>query len=348
MKPKIAYLLQSFYIGGIETALYNLAKKLSDEFEFHFLATSNSQIHPHFDEVGTAWHTGEKWDYIVQYLKENKIDIVQYGNKIEYKECAVKAKVPIIIERTAGPRSCNLNRDGVTHVISSTKGTVPLIRKNYDGPLTVIYNGIDVEKYDNAVPDRLGFKDTDFIICYCARMGGIGQGFHILIQAVAEVREAERKNIKLVLIGDRPKSSAENVVPMLKKMAAGFGDSCVFTGALLDPSPIMAGADLYCCPALHHGISNSIIEASALSKPIIATDVGQTNEIVHNGKNGYLVKPRGVADLKDRIIQLYGSPQKRKAFGSYGKGLVFREFNIDKQATKYLKLYKKLLSGVHK
>ncbi len=43
--------------------------------------------------------------------------------------------MPVIIERTAGPRSCKLNRAGVTHVISSTKGTVPLVRDNYDGPV---------------------------------------------------------------------------------------------------------------------------------------------------------------------------------------------------------------------
>jgi len=342
-KPKIAYILQSFYIGGYETCLYNIAKKLQEHFEFYFLATNNWDIHPHFDEVGTAWHTGEDWGYLTQFLREENIDIVQYGNRIEYKKCALDAKVPIIVERTAGPRSCNLNRDGVTHVISSTKGTVPLIRRNYDGPISVIYNGVDLNRFFYSKPDRLHFKEDDFIICYCARIGGIGQGFQYLIQAVNEVRKTH--DVKLVLIGDKPKSSAEDIRPLLRKLAAPMGEDCVFTGALLDPLSVMAGTNLYCCPALHHGISNSLIEASAIGLPIVATNVGQTNEIVHDGKNGYLVPPKNIEALKDSIIKLIDSPKKREDFCVYGRNLVAREFNVDVQAPKYLKLYNKLLEA---
>lgn len=340
-KPKIAYLMQDFMIGGIPTFLYNIAKKLQDKFDFHFLATDNTDIHPHFNEVGTALYTGNNWTYVIQYLKENKMNIVQFGNCLSYKECALKAGIPIIIERTAGPRSCNLNREGVTHVISSTKGTVPLIKRNYGGPISILYNGIDFDRLIGVKPDRLHFKKDDFIVCYCARIGGIGQGFDVLIKAVLEARKTH--DIKLVLIGDKPKSSAEDIRPMLRKLAKPMGNDCVFIGALLDPIPVMAGADLYICLARHHGISNSIIEISALGKPIIATDVGQTNEIVHNGKNGFLVKVGDIHAVKDLIIRFKDSPKKRKAFGNYGIDLVKREFNINIQSHKYAELYEKLL-----
>jgi len=346
-KPRIAYILQSFYIGGIETCLYNIARELEDKFDFHFLATNNPDIHPHFDKVGTAYHTGENWDFVSQYLREEKIDIVQYGNRVEYKECAVKAGVPIIIERTAGPRSCNLDKQGVTHVISSTKGTVPAIRKNYGGPISILYNGFDTELFDSIEPNRSYFKDDDFIICYCARIGGIGQGFQYLIPAVIEARKTH-PNIKLVLIGDKPKSSAEDIRPLLRKLAVPLGKDCLFTGALLNPLPLMAGADLYCCPALHHGISNSIVEACALGKPVIATDVGQTNEIVHHGKNGYLVPPKDISAITNMIIKLVNYPKKATAFGTYGRELVEKEFNIKIQADKYLKLYNNLLLNIQK
>jgi len=345
MKPQIAHLMQDFMIGGIPTFLYNIAKELCDDFDFHFLATDNYEIHPHFDEVGTAWHTGEDWRYVAQYLKENNIDIAQYGNRIEYKKCALEANVPVIIERTAGPRSCNLNREGVTHVISSTKGTVPLIKRNYSGPISILYNGVDLDGFDNVKPDRLHFKNNDFVICYCARMGGIGQGFQDLIPAVIEARKTH--DVKLVLIGDRPKNSAENIVPRLKNMAKSLGKDCVFTGALMDPLSIMAGSNLYVSPAWHHGISNSIIESCALGKPIIATDVGQTNEIVFDGKNGHLVPPKNISVLTKNIIKMIDSPKKMVQFGSYGRQLVEKEFNIKIQAPKYAELYRKLLNESH-
>ena len=341
-KPKILYFLQSFYIGGIETCLYNIALKLKDEFDFHFIATENPDIHPRFHEVGKAKYFGRNFEAINNYLIFHQPDIVQYGNQQWYRDIALHAGVKTVIERTAGPRSCNLDRAGVSHVISSTKGTVPLIRKNYDGPLSVIYNGVDLNRFD-VTPDRLHFKDDDFIVCYCARMGGRGQGFDVLIKAVLEARKTH--DIKLVLIGDKPKSSAEDIRKELRRLAEPMGSDCVFTGALLDPIPVMAGADLYVCPAKHHGISNSIIEACALAKPIIATDVGQTNEIVLDGQNGFLVPPNSVQYIKNFIIALKDSPQKRQRLGERGRKLVEEEFNIDIQAAKYAEVYRKLLSS---
>lgn len=342
-KPTVAYIIGDFRVGGIPNFLGNLAARLQDDFAFHFIATDNSDINPRFKSLGEAVFLGHKWDQITKYLKEHKVDIVQYGNKVQYKQCAINAGVPIIIERTAGPRSCKLNRDGVTHVISSTRGTVGLIKSNYNGPLTTIYNGIDLDEISNIKPDRLHFKKDDFVVCYCARIGGMGQGFDVLIKAVLKARQTH--DIKLVLIGDKPEHSAEDVRPKLRKLAKPMGSDCVFAGELMYPKniSIMAGSDIYVCPAKHHGISNSIIEACALKKPIIATNVGQTNEVVHDGRNGFLVGMGDVHKLTKYIIQLAELPKQRERLGHYGFGLIDREFNINKQSIKYKDLYNKLL-----
>jgi glycosyltransferase involved in cell wall biosynthesis len=342
-KIPIAYILQSFMIGGYETALYNISNKLKDEFDIHFIATGNADIHPHFYKVGKPIYI-DNWDSVTNYLIKNKITIVQYGNVEKYKNCAIKAGVPIIIERTAGPRSCNNNRDGVTHVISSTKGTVPLIRSNYEGPTSIIYNGVDLDEYDKVKPERFKFSDKDFIILYSARYGR-GQAFDVLIKAVMEVRK--QHDVKLVLVGGPPKiKGAEDISSEIRKWVKPLGNNCILTGFLLDPKPAMAGADLYVCPARHHGISNSIIESCALGKPIVATDVGQTNEIVHDGHNGALVRVNDISAIKDNIINMINLPRMRARMGHYGRGLVKRDFNINIQAEKYRELYKNLVASI--
>lgn len=337
----IAYIIGDFYMGGIPNFLRTLARHLQGEFNFHFIATDNSNIHPEFHNLGKATYLGQKWDKITKYLSENKIDLVQYGNKLQYKQCAIKAGVPVIVERTAGPRSCKLDRSGITHVISSTKGTVPLIQSNYKGQISIIYNGLDLNRFKSIQPNRLHFKPDDIVVCYCARMGGVGQGFEILLQAILQARKTH--DIKLVLIGDKPEHSAEDIRPKLRKLAKPMGEDCVFTGALDNPLPVMAGADIYVCPARHHGISNSILEACALKKPIIATNVGQTNEIVHNGHNGYLVPVNDIDAIKECIIKLADMPKQRARMGHFSLGVVQREFNIEIQARKYRELYNKLL-----
>jgi len=342
-KSRIAYLIQDFMVGGIPTFLYNLSSELQDEFEFYFIATENRKINSAFNSIGEATYINSEKD-ITKFLIDKKIDIVQYGNKQSYLTSALNAKVPVIIERTAGPRSCGLNRNGVNHVISSTKGTIPLIRKNYSGGISTIYNGIDIGRVDSVNPNRLHFKDTDFIVCLVSRIGGVGQGIQYLIPAVIEARRVN-SNIVLVIAGDRPNYCAEDIRPLLKNLAIPLGNNCVFTGELLDPLPIIAGSNLCCLPSLHHGISNFAIESCALKKPVVSTNVGQMKEIIHDGKNGYLIPPKNISSIRDKILFLSNSPKKCADFGRYGRQLVENEFNIKKQSVKYLELYKNLLNS---
>lgn len=347
MKPKITYLIGDLHMGGWPTFLLNLCKGLRDDFEFSFIAVDNKSINPRFHELGKAEYLGNNLEAINHRLITQKPDIVQFGNKEWLGKIAKNVSNSIIvIERTAGPRSCNIGRSSVDYVIASNEGTIPLIRKNYQGPLEIIRNGLDVDYYKSVQPDRLHFKPDDFVVCYCARMGGRGQGFGVLLNAVLKARETH--DVKLVLIGDKPEHSAEDIRPKLRKLAKPMGDDCVFTGALDNPAPIMAGANLYVCPAFHHGISNSIIEAAALGKPVVATDVGQTNEIVLAGTSGILVKPGDIDGIASAIIKLKDSPKKCQQYGQAGQELVEREFNVKKQALRYKELYKRLLAEYQK
>jgi len=334
-------------MGGWPTFLMNLATELQGQYDFHFIATDNKNINSKFHELGKAQYLGHNFEAINHYLICHRPDIVQFGNQAWVGELAKNIpNPPIVIERTAGPRSCNIKRNRVDHVIASNFGTVPMIRHNYQGPITVIRNGLDIEAYKKVKPDRLHFKPKDFVVCYCARMGGQGQGFDILIKAVLKARK--KHDIKLVLIGDKPEHSGEDIRPQLRKLAKPMGADCVFTGALEDPAPIMKGANVYVCPAKHHGISNSIIEACALGKPIIATDVGQTSEVVHNNHNGFLVPANNANAIAEHIIKLKEMPKMASRLGHFGKGLVKREFNIKTQAKLYSDLYEHLLSTLQK
>jgi len=201
-------------------------------------------------------------------------------------------------------------------------------------------------KYKQVIPERFHFKPEDFVVCYCARMGGVGQGFEVLLSAVLRARKTH--DIKLVLIGDKPKHSGEDIRPKLHKMAKPMGQDCVFTGALENPAPVIAGANVYVSPAFHHGISNSILEACALGRPVVATDVGQTSEVVHKGHNGFLVQPGDTEAIATALIKLKDSPKKCQRLGHFGIGMVKREFNIKKQALRYKELYDMLLEKYHK
>ena len=117
----VCFLMQSFHNGGIETHTKNLTSYLKEkyptEFCFNFIATSNPSIHPAFYKIGHPVFFKNDWARIEKYLRDGKIDVVQYGNLIEYKNVAIKAGVKKIIERTAGVRSLGLNKEGVNFVL---------------------------------------------------------------------------------------------------------------------------------------------------------------------------------------------------------------------------------------
>lgn len=335
---KICYCLQSFDIGGSETCIYNISNQLKNQFEFHFIATGNPDIHSRFLKIGKATYMGEKWNKITEYLKFNKIDIFQYGNLPQYKDCAVRAKVPVIIERIAGPRSLKPDHSGITHLISSSHGMVPAIKKSYSGPMSVIHNGIDLSA--SIKPKRL-FNDGFVVIYPCSRLGK-GQRVDDLIKAIIMASKINN-NIKLVITGDRPNQKGyENIKKDLVKLAKPVKNSCIFTGFVDNVRELISGSDLCIVPATTHGISNGLIEACASQKPIISTNVGQASEICHHGKNGYLIRLGDIKQMSKYILYLSKTQAQCLSFGQYGYELVKKEFNLKEQSKKYSDLYNNL------
>lgn len=333
MKSKIAYVIQDLNYGGIPTFLLNLAPRLKD-FDLHFIATQNPKIHPAFKSNGAAYYCPKN---LVGLLKSINPNILQYGNLVEYKNAGLAAGIPVLIERTAGPRSCHLDKMGVTWVVASSEGSVDLIRKRYKGPITVIRNGVDLGVMGEVKPERFHFKDSDFVLAYVARFGGVGQGHLDLLKAFSIVRR--KHPVKLVLVGDKPAHAAQNILPTVRKALGKWGGDCIMTGAVDDPKSIIKGADLYVCPAHHHGISNSLIEAAALGTPVVATRVGQTDEVIDG--NGFLVPPKSPEKLAQGIIKAIEYPELNR-LGQMGLSLVERRFDINKQSQKYIELYRTL------
>jgi len=342
MIPKIAHILQDFNIGGIQTCLFNIASRLAGEFEFHFIATCAEQIQPSFYKAGKPVYI-KKWSSLIEYLRKERIDLVQVHNLRQYADCAMIAEVPVIVERTAGNRSAQNSREGIDWVIASNVGTRRFIEKNFDpSRVSVIYNGVDTAFINSFAPDRLGFKDSDIIIGRVSRVGR-GQNLGMLIEAV---KEANKKfpNAKLIIVGDKsPIPGADDIMYELKEQAAPLGADAVFTGQISEPFGIMRGFDIATCVSNHEGIPNSLLEAMACSKAVVSTNIGQIPELVTSGHNGLLIPPNDTRALVCALEKLASDSELRRRLGRNAHNTIFEKFNIDIQARKYGELYRTLL-----
>ena len=90
------------------------------------------------------------------------------------------------------------------------------------------------------------------------------------------------------------------------------------------------------------GMSNTIMEYMVMEKPVIATDSGGNQELIDDGRTGYLVPPFSSCDMVDKMAKLLNNKELRLSMGHQGKRRVIEEFSTEKMIGQYFELYQSL------
>ncbi len=204
--------------------------------------------------------------------------------------------------------------------------------------IVVVRNGVDLDAFDRAAaaepeapaPDPGGIVSV-------ANMHHPVKGQTDLLMAMKEVLRV-RPDAHLVLIGDGVRR------PHLERSARqlGISERCHFVGHRFDAPALVARGAVGVSSSHAEGISNAILEAMAARLPIVATAVGGTVELAHDGANGYLVPPGAPAALARRLLDVLARPQLRRRMGERGRRIVEREFGVAQMRTSYDALYEDL------
>lgn len=118
-----------------------------------------------------------------------------------------------------------------------------------------------------------------------------------------------------------------------------------YLGASSNVIPIIEKASCVVLPSYHEGLSRSLMEAIAMGKPVITTDISGCRETVEDGRNGYLVLPKDAASLKNAFENfIHLSNEERIEMGKYGRTKAEREFDIKK----VIEVYKGITDAVLK
>jgi len=101
-----------------------------------------------------------------------------------------------------------------------------------------------------------------------------------------------------------------------------------YLGVTEDVRPHLAAADCIVLPSYREGLSRSLIEAAAMGKPLIATDVPGCREVVDHGTNGFLVAPREVMPLAEALATFCNlTPTQRIQMGAASRQKAVSEFD---------------------
>ena len=162
-----------------------------------------------------------------------------------------------------------------------------------------------------------------------------GQKGQEFIIAVARELERSHPDVHFMLVGGGEDEA------MLKAAAAGLGN-LTFTGFVDNVGDYLAAFDVFILPSNREGIGSILFDAMEQGLPVVASRVGGVPDIVHHGENGMLVDAASPSQLRDAILELRASPERRRAYGENGREFA-KDFTAEAMWRKYFALYESFL-----
>jgi glycosyltransferase involved in cell wall biosynthesis len=214
-------------------------------------------------------------------------------------------------------------------------------------PIDVVYNAVDLAEFTPvAAPDRN----------VLALVGSVqrAKGHWLALEAFARLRARDNARLVLVTGGVGPDyaSSArgrvkralglplDNLDALLRDATRlGMADRIEVTGFRRDVASVLGAADVLLFPSLApEGFGRPIIEAMAMARPVVATDVGPSREIL-GARAGRLVPPipRSLANAVDDLLL---QPATRAQMGAAGRARVEACFGLDRQVAAMSAIYR--------
>lgn len=220
-------------------------------------------------------------------------------------------------------------------IVVKSKYMKELIKNRINGPdIKVIPNGIDLKEWN--IKEKIELKG-EFNIAFWGILHPL-KGVDKLIKAFSLCNNI---NTHLYIVGDGSfKKNYEELVNSL-----GLKKKVTFTGYLNhEKLSILANSVDFCVfPSLYEPFGNMILEAMACGKPVIALKNGGPEDIITNGKEGYLVNTRDPKEISQKIDILLQSNELRRNMGCEGYKKVKEKFQIKIIGNEYKKLYSNLL-----
>jgi len=199
--------------------------------------------------------------------------------------------------------------------IAVSKPAYKYAKNHVPGKYTIIPNGIDLEHFNPQVPPIERFKDGKINIVFVGRMER-RKGLDYLLKAYEIIRK-KNDNIRLIVVGPGMvlRRSYEKTV---KKRAI---PDVNFVGSVsYDELPMYyQTADIYCSPATgRESFGIVLLEAMALGKPIVASNIEGYRHVVTDGQEGILVPPKKAKELAYALEQLIEDEETRQQMGKRG------------------------------
>ena len=369
MKTKLLLVIDGLEFGGGERVFLQLAAGLRDRFEVSVASMPGGTFEQQVKELGISFYPvdmSRRFSLkpicrIKVIIRKNKIDLVHsQGARADFfaRIAGRLAGLPRIFCTIAMPvegfdleplqKKIYRFIDGLTEryverfivVSDSLKQILIKSRRISAHQIVRIYNGIELDQYH---PDAgyVNLRKGWGIPQNVPLIGAIGRmvwqkGFKYLIEAIPEIVRVVPEAMFL-FVGDGPlKKELEDLAESLKVKV-------IFTGFRSDIKDMLSAVDLLVVPSLLEGFPMITLEAMAMAKPIVATNIDGITEQITDGANGILVPPKDPSALAKAVIRVLDDKELARSMGLAAREKVEQEFSVEKMIAETKKVYSSLL-----
>ncbi|HRG17674.1 MAG TPA: glycosyltransferase family 4 protein [Flavobacterium lutivivi] len=377
-KLKIAFLTPEFphtnigSSGGIGTSIMNLSKGLllnncevsvlvygqkKDNYFFedgiHFYQIKNIKV-----KGLSRWLTQKKIQKLINNLvKEKKVDVVEAPDWTGFSS-GIKTKCPLIVKlhgsdtyfchldnRPVKPKNKALEKLALQNakgLLSVSKYTADVTQKIFQlkRNFTVIPNSVDID-YFSFENNNDTSENTILYFGTLIRKKGLLELPHIFNEVYKK-----NKNAKLVLIGRDAADVISGNSSTWSMMQQLFDKDALknveYKGGIpyKEMKAQIMNATICVFPTFAEALPVSWIEAMAMQKAIVASNIGWATEIIDDNINGYLVHPKNHLEFASKIVNLLEDNQKNKQFGQEARKKAISKFSLDIVAKQNIEFYK--------
>ena len=220
----------------------------------------------------------------------------------------------------------------------ATKDSISRYEGIDPGKISVIYNGLDMKRFDMIDDDyRQGARkdlrigESQILVGMVSHMRK-DKNFELFLDAAAIVRKSYPET-RFIILGEGP--YRPNIERRIEEL--GLQDTVSLIGAVEDVVPYLASMDIACLTTDGESFSNAIIEYLAAGLPVVATEVGGNIEALK--KNGFLFPRNNLEKFIDLLTGLIEDKQLRCRIGVDGRAEAASRYGIGKMVSAYEEVY---------
>jgi glycosyltransferase involved in cell wall biosynthesis len=360
-KMRVLHIIDSFDLGGGQTALLNLIRATNRErFEPEVACMHGHGVFwEEFEALGIRVHSLSPSKKVPLYVfKLAQIILMRrpmivhchlFGSNWIAKPLAALLGVRVRVNHDQcndGLRheksvlrwldaATNLLSSHICAVSASTRDFLVQRERVDPGRVTLVYNGIDIDRFKPRAPRM---KGDVFVVTGVGRLHP-QKNFSLFLDVAAELLRRGLP-MRFVIAGTGPEEE------MLRKRceSSGIARHVQFQGHVKDTASLYAASDVLLMTSKFEGTPLTILESMAMRLPIVAPRLDGIGEILKDGVDGLLIDSQEPGCYADAVARLFKEPEFGKKLATEAEKNVRQNFSAQAMAEAVERIYERCLS----